>query len=78
MDATTIEQVQKMVRKLNRKSQKDLKNILKIALKDAKTIEEKNHILWIFSKSKISDENFSTKIFNEIKKEFSENYEVKN
>ena len=56
MDATTIEQVQKMVRKLNRKSQKDLKNILKIALKDAKTIEEKNHILWIFSKSKISDE----------------------
>ena len=40
-----------------------MKNILKIALKDAKTIEEKNHILWVFSKSKIMRKNNFTIFF---------------
>ena len=36
---------------------------MKIALKDAKTIEEKNHILWVFSKSKIMRKNNFTIFF---------------
>jgi ribosome recycling factor len=59
------EEGSKLIRKLNRKSQRALREILQHTLESAKTLKAKKGVLHIFSFSKISEQSFQEAIKND-------------